>query len=698
MHGLDDFLQNLTIVLATAAVVAVLFQKLRQPVVLGYILAGLIIGPYVPIPLVADRGTVRALSEIGVIFLMFSLGLEFSIRKLIKVLPTAGVIVVIECALMLWFGYMAGRTLGWTALESIYAGAIVAISSTTIIIKAFAEDRIRGPLSRIVFAILIAEDLIAILLLAVLPLASGPQTGTGWAMAEAAGTLFMFLLTVIVGGALLIPRLMHVVLRLHRPELTLLACVGVALGVSLLAKMMGYSVALGAFLAGSLMAEASDEAYLDALIRPLRDIFAAIFFVSVGMMIDPALIVTYWPVILLFTAIVMIGKFSSVTVATFLTGSQSRLAIQTGMSLAQIGEFSFIIAGIGIASGAIGDFLLPIAVSVSALTTLTTPCLIRGSDPVAGWVDTHLPQPIQTFTQLYTGWIQKVRATPGPQLRRSRVKRLIRMIVIDTLIFATIIIGAALSIDVLADRLIVWLGIPAGLARSVGIAGAAALSLPFCIGIIRCAHSLGLNLATQALPAQESGQVDLAATPRRVLVVSLQLLIVLAVGVPLLALTQPFLPSWHGAAVLAVILGILGIGFWRSTTHLQGHVRAGAEIVIEALNTTLDQHREPSILDLERYLPGLGTVTMIRLTDKSPVVGRTLTELNLRGRTGASVLAILHGKASAVVPTGAEQLRAGDVLAITGTFDAVRACKELLFAPLGHARGGDTAGGHKEPA
>ncbi|EKD42207.1 MAG: Cation:proton antiporter, partial [uncultured bacterium] len=265
MLEIKDFLANLTLVLGVAAVTTFIFHKLRQPVVLGYILAGVIVGPYIPIPLIADSAIVHTLAELGVIFLMFSLGLEFSIRKLFKVLPTAGLVALIQCGFMVWLGYVAGRSFGWTTLESFYAGAIIAISSTTIIVKAFSEMGIRDKVTEIVFAVLIVEDLIAVLLLAGLPAFTQQSAASGWLLAKAAGTLFMFLIFLVGIGILLIPRILRLVMRMNRPEMTLVISIGICFALSLLAKKMGYSVALGAFIAGSLMAESGEEGYLDTL-------------------------------------------------------------------------------------------------------------------------------------------------------------------------------------------------------------------------------------------------------------------------------------------------------------------------------------------------------------------------------------------------------------------------------------------------
>jgi len=386
MQDAHAFLKALTIVLGVAAVTTVVFQRLRQPVVLGYIIAGLIVGPHVPIPLVADSAVVRTLSELGVILLMFSLGLEFSIRKLAQVGPTAGLTAVLQSSIMVWLGYVVGQLFGWTTLESLFTGAVIAISSTTIIAKAFDEQGVTGRLREIVVGILVVEDLIAILLMAILTaIASGSGLSAG-PLAATIGRLAAFLVGLVAVGMVLVPRAVRAVNRLKRRETTLVASIGLCFGVALLAQAFGYSVALGAFIAGSLVAESGEEQQVVRLVEPVRDVFAAVFFVSVGMQIDPALVARHWPAVAVLTAVVVLGKVLGVSLGAFLTGAGMRTSVQAGMSLAQIGEFSFIIAALGLSLQATREFLYPVAVAVSALTTLFTPWWIRASERVAAYV------------------------------------------------------------------------------------------------------------------------------------------------------------------------------------------------------------------------------------------------------------------------------------------------------------------------
>jgi CPA2 family monovalent cation:H+ antiporter-2 len=662
------FLTNLALVLCVAAVTTVVFQRFRQPVVLGYLLAGLIVGPYVPVPLVADREIVHDLSELGVVLLLFSIGLEFTFRKLFRVGATAGAVAVVQVSAMVLLGDLAGRALGWSARESLYAGAIVAISSTTIIAKAFEENRVGGHLRELVLAVLVVEDLVGILLLAALTTLSAGKLSPG-ALAATTGRLALFLVAVIVLGMLVVPRLVRSIVRLERPETLVVTCTGIAFGLALLAHRFGYSVALGAFLAGSLVAESGEGERIEHLMQPVRDLFGAVFFVSVGMLIDPALVVRNWPAVALLTAVVLAGKIVGVSIPAFLTGASVRTSVAAGMSLAQIGEFSFIIAGLGLSLGATREFLYPVAVAVSAVTTLTTPWLIRASPDVAAWVDRKLPRPLQTLAALYGAWIEDLRAgRPVGPLRRR-----VRLLVLDSALLAVVVVAGAELFPRLAAFFGKHLGPRAALAAAFAVC--AAVAAPFAIGIVRLVGAVAVALATRALPEPGRG-LDLAAAPRRALLVSLQLVTALALGLPLVAVVQPFFPAGVAAAGLVVVLAALGVRLWRSAADLQGHVRAGAQVVVEALTSGAGaaERSAPAV----PYLPGMGSPVRFALTDGNPAVGRSLAALDLRAQTGATVLAIRRGEAGLLVPTGHELLQAGDVLALAGTREAVQAAKSLL--------------------
>ncbi|MEB2284088.1 MAG: potassium transporter [Polyangiaceae bacterium UTPRO1] len=688
MHEAHEFLRSLTVVLAVAAITTVVFQRLRQPVVLGYIVAGLIVGPHVPLPLVADRATVQALSELGVILLMFSLGLEFSLGKLARVAPTAGFTAVLQAGLMAWLGFLVGRAFAWTVLESIFIGAAIAISSTTIVAKVFDERNIGGRQRELVVGILLIQDLIAIIFMAALTaLATGAGLSAA-ALAATVGRLAAFLIVLLVVGMVTIPRFVLLVVGLERDETTLVASIGICFLTAWVAHACGYSVALGAFFAGTLVAESGHAEAIERLVRPVRDVFAAVFFVSVGILIDPALVIQNWGAVGVLAAVVIGGTITAVTVGAFLTGSGTRTAIQAGMSLAQIGEFSFIISGLGLTLGATREFVYPVTVAVSVITTLTTPWLVAAAEPVADWVDRKLPAPLQTFTTFYGTWVERMRdaSTRRPT---SQLRGLVRLIAIDATLLYGLIVAAALWVDDGAAFLARWLGLDAAPAILIETAIAIAAASPFVIGIGRLARRLAGSLAESALPRGAS-PVDLDAAPRRALIVTLQLGILLGIAVIVVAVTQPFLPSYPGPLLLLTLLAAFGLALWHSATNLQGHVRAGSQAIVEALTSYARRTGDGAgdgngnaaaasfpLTDIHAMLTGLGEPIAVRLEAASPAVGLTLADLNLRGRTGASVLVILRSGQS-VVPTATEHLVAGDVLAVAGTRAAIESAITML--------------------
>ncbi len=676
-----DMLRDLATIMCVAAVTTVLFQRIKQPVVLGYLLAGLIVGPYLPIPLFANEGLAHQMSELGVVLLMFSLGLEFKLRTLVRVAPRAGVVAVIECSLMIWLGYTTGRLFGWQGLEPIFVGVIIAVSSTTIIVKAFAEQSVKGKLAETVFGILIVEDLIAILLLAVLtPIASGAGL-SAWDLLQAVGRLTAFLAALLIAGIFVVPRLVRLIVRINRPETTTVACVGLCFGFALIARQFDYSVALGAFLGGALVAESGVAKTIEHVVEPVRDVFAAVFFVSVGMLIDPQLVFEHGGAVLALTAVVIVGKVVGVTIGAFLAGNSARTSVQTGMAMAQIGEFSFIIAGVGLSLGATRSFIYPVAVAVSALTTLLTPFLIRASGPVASWVDRRLPHPVQTFAALYGTWLAEL-STVGHASAWARIRRMIALLAVDLGAIAFVVIGVSLKIGFLMDlgRRLTPLSEP--LLRALIVVAAVALVLPFLLGAIRLARAMGRLLAALALPVAGAG-LDLAATPRRALLVTLQLTILLVAGIPLAAVLQPFVAAVPMLGVLVGGLMLMVVPFWRSATSLDGHVRAGAQVLLEALaRQTHTAAAVPAGDEVKRLVPGLGEAMTLRLDAGAPAIGRTLKELDLRGLTGASVIAIERPPHEVVHPTADEALRHHDCLVLAGTDEAIAAARTLLLGPL----------------
>ncbi len=562
-------------------------------------------------------------------------------------------------------------------------GAIIAISSTTIIVKAFAEHGVRGRVAELVFGILIIEDLIAIFLLVILTALSSAGGISPATIGVTALRLTTFLAGLLGVGLLVVPRLMRAVVRLERPETTLVASIGICFAFAELAWAFGFSVALGAFVAGSLIAESGTAKVVEQLVHPVRDMFAAIFFVSVGMMIDPARVVDHWGAVLAFSAVVIVGNLFVVTTSAFLTGVDTRTSVQAGMSLAQIGEFSFIIAGLGLATGATGAFLYPVAIAVSALTTLTTPVMIRAAPLVSSFVDRSLPRPLQTFVALYATWIEPRESGPRERDGRSYMHRLVRLLLLDFVVLAGVVIGVALEATALTALLHSRFGLSAGASRLMMIVGVGVVAVPLVFGFVATAQRLAMAIAARAFPGASRGAVDAAAAPRRALVTVLQMAIVLLAAIPLVAITQPFLPPLRGVAVLVVTIALFGVAFWRSATNLQGHARAGAEIIAATLAKQMarpasDAEVVNTSQQLDAVLPGLGHPMPVRLPDDSPLIGKSLAKTKLRAATGATIIAIGREGGQVLVPSGREVLRAGDVLALVGTHGAIKRARAML--------------------
>ena len=408
MHGIE-LLHDLAVVMLVAGITTILCHRLKQPVVLGYIVAGVIIGPYTPIMMVQNEETIHGLGDMGVVLLMFSLGLEFNLRKLTKVGMSAFVAALLEITLMIWLGYEIGRAFGWNTMDSVFLGAMLSISSTTIIVKALAElGKSRESFAEIIFGILVIEDILAIILLALLSgFAQNGAPNAGQIGIEIL-KLAVFFVMVLVAGFILVPRLFDYIARFKSNEMLLVAALGLCFGVALIASVLGYSVALGAFLIGAVIAEARQLHQIEALTAPVRDMFSAIFFVTIGMLIDwhklLGICVAQSPS---FRCWSLLAKVATCSFGVFvMAAGPAHLLLRVGMGLAQIGEFSFIIATprarkLKVTSA----FLYPIAVAVSVVTTLVTPYLIRSADGVSGYLDRSLSKPMMQALSVYTAWI-----------------------------------------------------------------------------------------------------------------------------------------------------------------------------------------------------------------------------------------------------------------------------------------------------
>lgn len=440
MHAIN-FIQDLAVIMLVAGVVTILFHRLRQPVVLGYIVAGFIIGPHTPpVSLIHDEDTIKILAELGVIFLMFCLGLEFSLRKLFKVGATAFIAAFLEIALMIWIGYEIGQFFGWKTMDSLFLGAILAISSTTIIVKALNDLKMKNQhFAQLIFGVLIVEDILGIGIIALLSGIAVSGSVSSGEVFSTVGKLSLFMIVALVIGILLVPRLLSYVARFESNEMLLITVLGLCFGFCLLVVKLEYSMVLGAFLIGAIMAESRELLKIERLIEPVRDMFSAIFFVAIGLMIDPKILLEYaWPIAVITVAVVL-GKMLSCGLGAFIAGNDGRTSLRVGMGLSQIGEFSFIIAALGMTLQVTSDFLYPVAVAVSAITTLLTPYLIRGADPLSLKLASIMPRRVARVFGMYGEWLRSIQ----PQGQSAVLAGMIRRILLQ--------VGVNLAL-VMADR------------------------------------------------------------------------------------------------------------------------------------------------------------------------------------------------------------------------------------------------------
>ncbi|MBR1668969.1 MAG: cation:proton antiporter [Bacteroidaceae bacterium] len=397
-------IEDLCIIMLTAGITSLLFKLLKQPVVLGYIVAGMLVGPHVlGESWINNEENAETWGEIGVLFLLFSLGLEFSFKKLLKVGSTAvigaGVIVVG----MMIAGMLTAHLLGWGGMNALFLGGMLCMSSTTIVFKAIEEAGLRSHrFAGVCFGILIVEDLFAVVLMVLLTSIAVKNEFEGKELLWQVGKLVMYIALWFILGITLIPTFLKKFKKHLNDETLTIFSIGMCLGMVLLAVQSGFSSALGAFVMGSVLAETIDAERIEHLVQPMKNIFGAIFFVSVGMMIDPALLVQYWLPITIITLVVICGQIFFGSFGTLLSGQPLRVALQTGFSLVQIGEFAFIIASLGQSLNVTDKSLYPIVVAVSVITTFLTPYIMKLAYPTLAFLESHMSEGTKKMLESYT--------------------------------------------------------------------------------------------------------------------------------------------------------------------------------------------------------------------------------------------------------------------------------------------------------
>jgi len=661
-------LADLAVVTVVAGVTGMLTRRMGQPSILGYLLAGLIVGPYIPIPVFADPHRMEELAEVGVVLVMFSVGLEFRLGRLIEILPISGLTAVVQIAALSWAGFTVGSFLGWSTAASVSLGAMLAISSTMVVSSVLRTNPVDPDIRSHVFGILVIQDVAAIVLMAVVTaLAAGESVGVrslGLLIGQLAGLIIVML----VGALFILPRLVRFALAQDDNEALVVLVVGAAFGLALAADLFGYSVALGAFVAGMAVSESGRGHDVEEAIEPLRTLFSAIFFVSIGMAVDPVVAWGSLGLASVLCVVVVVMQFFSVVIGTVLTGSSLRRGIYSGLALGQIGELSFILATIAIAGGVVPSETMSALVTVATVTAFTTPLLLRRGLKILDFIDHHLPDRAQQVLAAYQAFIRGVRA-PG---RAGPLKRPATAVLLDW--------TALLILFVVRQTVLPRVDATLAIAVNVGIVVLAAL---FVMGLLRSGWKLFAGI--RSLARESAG-----ATPRAKAVETTALLaVVLGVGLPTVVLMRPIAEGpWVEGVVggaLLVVLVVLGLRLGRvKGDYTSGVAQIALDIAGHLRSDQSDAASTPAMTSMVASME-LGPLAgldyqAIEVRPGGPADGRTLAELDLRCLTGATVVAICRGEDATTLPTGHEMLRGEDVLAVSGSDAAIARARAMLDA------------------
>ncbi len=643
MIHLPALILDLALILGTAAVVTLLFKKLKQPVVLGYIIAGFIIGPNTLLfPSIGDIESIRIWAEIGVIFLLFGLGLEFSFKKLIKIGGVALITALTEISLTMFLGYGVGQMLGWNTINSLFLGGILAIASTTIIFRAFEELGVKNQkFTGIVFGVLIIEDLAAVLLMVLLSTVAVSQTFSGGEMIMSVLKLAFFLILWFVSGIFFLPTLLKKVRSLMNEETLLILSLALCFLMVVLAAYAGFSPALGAFIMGSILAETTKAEKIEHLTKSVKNLFGAIFFVSVGMLIDLNLLVQHIVPILIATLVLLFGKPVFVTLGALAAGQPLKIAVQSGMSLSQIGEFSFIIATLGLTLKVTSDFLYPIAVAVSVITAFTTPYMIRLSDPVYKWIEHILPIKWKKLLESYSVGAQNISEI-------SDWNKLLRFYILNVVVFSVIII----TIILISTQYLTPLFAEKEWNRIILTFATLVLLSPFLWA-----------LAFSRTQRQAYANVWIKTSQRGPLILLLLSRILLAVFYIGFLFDRLFSPqiAFLGVVISIIILAI----FAKKIKAFYGKIEFRFLANFNE-RETLTENNSDILTPWDTH------ITTIELNAQSPYIGKSLFESQIREEFGVNIAVIERGDYVINVPNRHEYLYPYDTLYVIGTDEQLK--------------------------
>lgn len=663
MAHLPTIITDLAMILLVAGVTTILFKKINQPLVLGYIIAGFITGPNFQLfPTVSDTVNIQAWSEIGVIFLLFALGLEFSFYKLKSVGNTAFIGAAVEIIGMLFVGYVAGSMLGWNHMDNLFLGGMLSMSSTTIIIKAFDDLKLRTQkFTEMVFGILIVEDIAGIVMMVMLSTMAVAVAGiSSMELAMSIGRLIFFLVLWFVMGMYLVPSFFKRAQRLMNDETLVVVSIGLCLGMVVLATHMGFSAALGAFIMGSLIAEAPNAEEIEHLVKPIRDLFGAVFFVSVGMLVNPALLLEHWVPIVVLIIATIIGKLIFSSLGVLASGQSLNSSLHCGFSLAQIGEFSFIIASLGMSLGVISDFLYPIIVAVSVSTTFTTPFCIMLAEPAYQQLLKILPEKTVQKLERYT-------VKTDDTAKDKNWSMLLTAYFSRMLIFSTLLLAIAMGANYyLLPYIVDTLQIPYGKYL------AAAVTLLVMAPILR------------AMLVNRAGNAELFSIlwfQRRANHIPLLMLVagkLLVAGASLYYIFNIIL-GFHGILACAAIL--IAAYFISSSEWLMSeYLRIESRFLVNLNEKHMRKHRASQNNEVQgHWFDEELLLGFYKVDAASPIVGKTLMDIGFRTEYGFNVLQITDSKNVHDMPGGNVAIEPGAQLLILGSKTQLAAFDAGIF-------------------
>ncbi len=653
MTHLPVLIADLGLILAAGGITTIIFKKIKQPLVLGYIIAGLLVGPHFKfIPTVSDNANITIWAEIGVIFLLFSLGLEFSFKKLVKVGGSSSITALVEIIGMCLIGYLAGKLMGWKTMDSIFLGAVLSVSSTTIIIRAFDELGVKHKkFANLVFGALIVEDLAAILIMVLLTTVAVSQQFAGADMLISILKLSFFLILWFLGGIFIIPTFLKLTKKLMNDEMLLVVSLALCLVMVILAVKVGFSPALGAFIMGSILAETTQAEKIEHLTKSVKDLFGAIFFVSVGMLIDPKILFAYWQPILIITGITIVGKLITTGSGALLSGQPLKTSVQTGLSLTQIGEFSFIIATLGLSLKVTSDFLYPITVAVSAITTFTTPYLIKYSENFYNFLAKILPQKWLDAISRYSSSTEGITTL-------SDWKVLLRSYIVNTIIHSVIII----AIVFLASRYL------HPFIENNITNGKNGVIISVIISFLIMSPFLWA-LSIKRIEKTAYSHLWLNKKYTRGPLIAIEIFRI-ALGIFFVGfLMYEFFDTWIAAGIALGLIILVMVIFSRK---LQSFYERMENRFFYNLNAREAAKKQPEILPWDTHLLEL------TVAPESKLVGQTLVDLAVREKYGINIAMIERGKIMIPTPKRDERLYPNDKVLVIGTDDQLASVKHLF--------------------